>query len=95
MNRKYEMVFILNPKLGEEGLVSTLEKIKKLVETNATIDSLEEWGSKRLAYEIDDQREGIYYLLHFSGDVNFPAELERVLNITEGVMRFLVIRKED
>jgi small subunit ribosomal protein S6 len=95
MSRKYEVVFVLNPKLGEEGIVSTYNKIKNLIETSATFESVDEWGRKRLAYEIDDQREGIYFLVRFAAEADFPAELERVLKITEGVMRFLVIRLED
>ncbi len=95
MNRKYEMIFILNPNLGEEGLASTVEKIKKITVDAGTLDSFEEWGSRRLAYEIDDQKDGFYYLMRFTSEVDFPAELERVLKITEGVMRFLVIRLDD
>jgi len=95
MNRKYEMIFILNPNLGEEGLLATVEKVKKITEAAGTLDSFEEWGSRRLAYEIDDQKDGFYYLMRFTSDVSFPAELERVLKITEGVMRFLVIRLDD
>jgi len=95
MNRKYEMIFILNPNLGEEGLLTTVEKVKKITEEAGTLDSFEEWGSRRLAYEIDDQKDGFYYLMRFTSEVSFPAELERVLKITEGVMRFLVIRLDD
>lgn len=95
MSRKYEVVFVLNPKLGEEGIVSTYNKIKNLIETSATLDGVDEWGRKRLAYEIDDQREGIYYLVRFTAEAEFPAELERVLKLTEGVMRFLVTRQDD
>lgn len=95
MSRKYEIVFVLNPKLGDEGLVATSEKIKHLIETSATIDTYEQWGTKRLAYEIDDQKEGVYYLSTFAAEAAFPAELERVLKITEGVMRFLVTRKDN
>ncbi|MHB1453216.1 MAG: 30S ribosomal protein S6 [Saccharofermentanales bacterium] len=95
MSRKYEVVFVLNPKLGEEGIVSTYNKIKNLIETSATLEGVDEWGRKRLAYEIDDQREGIYYLVRFTAEAEFPAELERVLKLTEGVMRFLVTRQDD
>lgn len=95
MNRKYEAIFILNPNLGEEGIAATVEKVKKLTEDSATLDTFEDWGSRRLAYEIDDQRDGYYYLMRFTSEVSFPAELERVLKITDGVMRFLVIRLDD
>jgi small subunit ribosomal protein S6 len=95
VKRKYETVFILNPNLGEEGLVSTADKIKSMVETSASLVDFETWGSRRLAYEISNQKEGHYFLMHFESDVQFPAELERVLKITEGVMRFLVIRMDE
>lgn len=95
LNRKYETVFVLDPKLEEEGINATTEKIKNLVESSGTIDHFEEWGSRRLAYEINDQRDGFYFLMHFTSDVNFPAEFERKLKITDGVMRFLVVRLED
>ncbi len=95
LNRKYETVFVLNPKLEEEGITATTEKIKNLVESAGTIDHFEEWGNKRLAYEIDHQRDGVYFLMHFTSDVNFPAEFERILKINDGVMRFLVVRLED
>jgi len=95
MNRKYETVFILNPNLGEEGLALTTEKIKNLVETSGTLEKFDAWGSKRLAYEIDKQKEGFYFLMEYNADVSFPLELERVFKITEGVMRYLVIRLDD
>ncbi len=95
MSRKYEVVFVLSPRLGDEGIASTYEKIKGLIEASATVEAIEEWGQKRLAYEIDDQREGIYYLVKFAAEADFPTELERVLKITEGVMRFLVTRQDD
>jgi small subunit ribosomal protein S6 len=95
MSRKYEAIFILNPTLGEEGLVLTTDKVKKLVETSASLEKFDEWGRRRLAYEINDQKEGHYYLMHFTAPADFPLELERVLKITEGVMRYLVIRLDD
>ena len=93
MNRIYEVVTVLSPALGEEGLAATSAKIRALIESAATIESVEEWGRKRLAYEVQDQHEGYYTLTTFSAAPEFPKELERVLKITEGVLRFLVIRK--
>mgnify|MGYP001764688829 CR=1 FL=1 len=95
MARKYEAVYILNPALGEEAVVATAEKLQALIESSATIEKLDVWGRRRLAYEINDQKEGYYVLVNFSAEAEFPKELERVLKITEGVMRYLVIRTDD
>ena len=95
MARKYEAVYILNPALGEEAVVATAEKLQALIESSATIEKIDVWGRRRLAYEINDQKEGYYVLINFSAEADFPKELERVLKITEGVMRYLVIRTDD
>lgn len=95
MARKYEAMYILNPTLGEEAIASTNEKIKTLIESVATIEKQDIWGRRRLAYEINDQKEGFYVLTNFSAEAEFPKELERVLKITDGVMRYLVIRTDD
>ncbi len=95
MARNYEAVYILNPALGEEAVVSTAEKLQALIESSATIEKIDVWGRRRLAYEINDQKEGYYVLVNFSAEADFPKELERVLKITEGVMRYLVIRTDD
>ncbi len=86
---------VLSPALGEEGLAATSAKIKALVESAAEIVSIDDWGRKRLAYEVNDQKEGYYTLTTFRAGPGFPKELERVLKITEGVLRFMVIRKEE
>lgn len=95
MARKYEAMVILNPVLGEDAINATIEKIKGLVEASATLEQVDVWGRKRLSYEIDDQKEGFYFLINFSAEANFPKEFERVLKITEGVMRYLVIRPDE
>jgi small subunit ribosomal protein S6 len=95
MARKYEAVFILNPAIGEDAITATTEKIKGLIESEATIDQYDVWGRRRLAYEIEDQKEGYYVLVNFSSEAEFPKELERVLKITDGVMRYMVIRADD
>ncbi len=91
---KYEAMYIINPTLDEESTKGIIEKFKGIVEANATPEALEEWGRKRLAYEVQDQKEGYYVLMHFSAPADFPAELERNFKITEGVMKYLVIRKD-
>ncbi|MGI6545838.1 MAG: 30S ribosomal protein S6 [Fastidiosipilaceae bacterium] len=92
---EYEMVYILNPVLGEESVTALNERVKSLIEANGELADVDEWGRKRLAYEIQDQREGIYYLANFSANADAPREIERVMRITEGVLRYLIIRKGD
>ena len=70
-----------------------IEKFKGMIEANGTLESVDEWGKKKLAYEIDDQAEGYYVLYTFNAKPEFPAEFERVLKITDGVMRCLVTVK--
>ncbi len=94
LSQKYETVMVLNPKLGEEAIKELVEKFKALISENGTIDSEEEWGNRRLAYEIDDQTEGYYYLVNFTSEPSFPAELDRRYKITDGVMRTLIVAKK-
>ncbi len=95
MTRKYELMYILNPVLGEEAITALSERVQSLIESTGTVENVDAWGKKRLAYEINDQREGYYYLINFSADADFPKELERNLKITDGVMRYMVIRTDD
>lgn len=94
-NVKYETVMVLNTKLGDEGVKALVEKFSNLIAENGTIDSVEEWGKRRLAYEINDEVDGYYYLINFTSDPQFPAELDRVYKITDGVLRTLIVNKED
>ncbi len=75
-------------------MTAAIDKIRALVESSADPELMEQWGRKRLAYEINDQTEGYYILMHFSSEPEFPKELERVLRITDGVLRQLVIRRD-
>ena len=68
---------------------------KSLIEANGTIDSIDEWGKRRLAYPINDEEEGVYTVINFTADPSFPAELDRVYKITEGVMRSLIVAHEE
>ena len=87
---KYEVLYVLNPNLSEEETQGVVEKFKTLIEQNGTIDELEEWGKRTLAYEINYLSEGYYVLVKFTSGPEFPAELDRVLGITDGVIRSLV-----
>ena len=91
---KYESVLIVSLKNGEEAVAATVEKFKTLIEQNATLESVDEWGKRRLAYEIDHENEGYYVLINFSCEPEFPAELDRVYKITSGILRTLIIKKE-
>lgn len=95
MANKYEMIVVLSPALGEEGITSTTETVKAKLETGATIEVMETLGMKRLAYEINDQSEGFYLQFNFIAEPDFPKEIERVLKINEGVLRFLIIRTDE
>ena len=86
---KYEVLYILETALGEEGIASLVEKFKAMVEAEGTLSNIDTWGKRRLAYEINDLTEGYYVLMNFESKPEFPAELERVMKITEGVLRCL------
>lgn len=92
---KYEMVAIYSLKSGEEAAEALNEKFKTLIEANATLESIDVWGKRRLAYPINDEVEAFYILYNFACGVEFPAELDRVSKITDGVLRTLIVRKSD
>lgn len=90
---KYEAVVVLSVKNGDEATQSLVAKFKALVEANGTLESVDEWGKRKLAYEIDDEAEGYYVLFNFESEPAFPAEIERIANITDGVLRSLVVKQ--
>ena len=87
---KYEVLYVIDPAVGEEGIAALVEKFKALVEGNGTITSIDEWGKRRLAYPINDLMEGYYVLMTMDAKPEFPAELDRVFKITEGILRSLI-----
>ena len=91
---KYEVLYVIDPAVGEEGIAALVEKFKALVEGNGTITSIDEWGKRRLAYPINDLMEGYYVLMTFDAKPDLPAELDRVFKITEGILRSLIIAVE-
>lgn len=93
ISQAYETVMILNTKLGEEAIAALQEKFKTLISENGTIDGIEEWGKRRLAYPIQDEVEGFYVLINFTSAPDFPAELDRIYKITDGVLRSLIVAK--
>lgn len=90
----YEAVFIYSVTLGEEGIAAMKDKFQSLIEKNSEIGEIDEWGKRRLAYPINDETEGYYVLYNFVSGPEFPAELDRVSKITDGVLRSLIIRKD-
>ena len=88
---KYEVMYIINPNFTEEQTAAVVEKFKALVEAHGTLDELEEMGKRKLAYEINYEGEGYYVLYNFESKPDFPMELERVINITDGVLRSIVV----
>ena len=87
---KYEVLYVLNPNLTEEETQAIVEKFKTLLEQTGTVDETEEWGKRKLAYEINDLTEGYDVLVKFTSGPELPAELDRILGITDGVIRSLV-----
>ena len=92
---KYEVLYVLNPNLTEEETQAIVEKFKTLIEQNGTVDEMEEWGKRKLAYAINFKTEGYYVLMSFSSEPAFPKELDRVLRITDGIMRSMIICKDE
>ena len=89
----YETMFVLSVANGEEATAAMVEKVKALVSANGTLDSVDEWGKRKLAYAIDDETEANYVLMNNSCEPKFPAELDRVCKITDGILRTLIIKK--
>ena len=90
ISANYEVVFIIDPAQGEEGVAALTEKFKTLVEQNSSEMEVEEWGKRKLAYEINYLTEGYYVLVKFTSGPELPAELDRILGITDGIMRRLI-----
>ena len=89
-SEKYEAMYIINPNLNEEETSAIVEKFKALVEQHGTLDEMELIGKRRLAYEINYLSEGYYVLVKFSSAPDFPAEFDRILGITDSVIRSLI-----
>lgn len=91
---KYESIVVFSVlNKTEEDVQALVEKFKALIEKNGTLESIDEWGSRKLAYLINDETDGYYVLFNFESEPAFPAELERIAGITEGVLRSIVVRK--
>lgn len=92
---KYELALVVDAKIEEEVKVATVEKVKDyMTKFGGNITNVDEWGKKRLAYEIDHMKEGYYYFIQFESEPNVPGELEQVVRIMDNVVRYLCIRQD-
>ena len=92
---KYETMLVTSAALDEEASTALVGKFKTLIEAHGTIDSVDEWGKRRLAYPINKQEEGVYTLITFTCTPEFPAELDRVYKITDGVLRTIIVAEAE
>ena len=91
---KYELIYIIDTTVEEAARKELIEKFNGIIAANGgEVVKVEEWGKRRLAYLINDEAEGYYVFTTFSAEPSFPAELERIAGITEGVLRVMVIKK--
>ena len=94
--KAYELLYIIRPDLDEEATSALVDRLSGLVATNGGENlKVDKWGKRRLAYEIDDYKEGQYILMNFDGEGSTSQEIERVIKISDDVIRFLTVRKDD
>jgi small subunit ribosomal protein S6 len=94
--KNYELAIVLFSTLSEEEKLGTLEKVKELiVRFGGEIKNVDDWGKRKLAYEIDKQREGFYYFIQFNAETSTPAEIESRIRIMEPVLRYLILSLDD
>ena len=92
---KYELAVVVNAKIEDDARVAVIEKVQNYVTRfGGQISDVEEWGKRKLAYEIQKMREGYYYFIHFEAEATAPAEIESRLRIMDNVLRFLCVRQE-
>lgn len=91
--KNYEIVMVFSLSGGDQQVEILKEKFTQLIKKNGTLGEVETWGKRRLAYPINYEREGYYMVMNFTSDEKFPAELDRVINITDGVLRSLIVAK--
>ncbi len=91
----YETMFLVDNSLGEDAVKGLVEKFMNLITANAEVESVNEWGVRKLAYPIEDMNEAYYVLVRFKSAHDFPAELTRIFNITDGILRSLILACEE
>lgn len=92
---KYESIIIINPSLEEQGIKDVITKFTDLINSDGKVENVDEMGRRKLAYEIEKHSEGYYVVYTFEANPEFIKELERIYRITDSVMKFITIRKED
>ncbi len=93
---KYELALVVNAKIEDEERAAVVEKAKEYITRfGGTITNVDEWGKKRLAYEIQKMREGFYYFIQFDASADCPAEIEKRVRIMDNVLRFLCVRQDE
>ena len=95
VSSSYEVLYILNPTLGEEETAALVARFRELAEGHGSVSEVDEWGKRRLAYPINDLEEGYYVLMTFTADPAFPAELDRLMRINVSVMRSIIVAKDE
>lgn len=95
MQSSYETIFIIDATLTEEEVTAAKDKFTALIAANGTVNNIDEWGKRRLAYEINDKTEGYYVLVDFTADGEFPKELDRQYRINDSILRTIIIRKDE
>ena len=92
---KYELAVVVSAKIEDEERAAVVDKCKALIERfGGTITNVDDWGKKRLAYEIQKMKEGFYYFVHFEAESSAPAEIESRIRIMDNVLRYLVVKNE-
>lgn len=91
----YETLFIVDVQQGEDGIKALVDKFTGLISAHGTVESVDEWGKRKLAYPINDLNEGYYVLVNFKSAPTLPLELERVFGITDGILRSIVIKHDE
>lgn len=94
MQRDYEVMYIIDPELDEEGTSEIISRFKSLVEKSAEVVAIDEWGKRRLAYPINFKNEGYYVLMNFRSEPDFPRELERNFKISDSIIKSMIIKVE-
>ena len=90
----YETIFIIDATLDEETVTALKDKFTTLIEQNGELESVDEWGKRRLAYEIQKMTEGFYYFVHFEAESTVPGEVEQRIRIMDNVLRYLCVKQE-
>ena len=95
LSAKYEVIYVVDPAVGEEGIAALVEKFSGIVGNYGTVSSVDEWGKRRLAYPINDLVEGYYVYMTCEVSPDMPAELDRVFKTTDGILRSIIVAVEE